>query len=118
VGGFPVQAVLPNVHTDCLLQWSASIAEEDGSNRTVVAVAGCDVIMKLTASGPALLFCPGLARRRIQRSIVGLKEHPDIRSFEILTAVSAAVTIFRNMKPCNLVNRQGYSGGTRHLLAC
>jgi len=41
-------------YTDCLLQWSASIAEEDGSNRTVVAVAGCDVIMKLTASGRAL----------------------------------------------------------------
>jgi hypothetical protein len=71
---------------------------QDGSNRAVV---GCDVIMKLTASGRAVLFGPGLSRRRIHRPIVRLKEHPEIRSFEILTAVSAAVTIFRNMKPCN-----------------
>jgi hypothetical protein len=39
----------------------------------------------------------------------------EIRSFEILTDVSAAVSTFRNMKSCNLVQRRRYSGGTRHL---
>jgi hypothetical protein len=41
---------------NCLLQWPVSIAEEDGSDRTVVAVPGFDVIMKFTGSGRAVSF--------------------------------------------------------------
>lgn len=100
---------------DCLLHWPVNIAEEDEIDRTVEAVAGFDVIMKLPVSGRAFLFCPVLPCRRIQRPAVRLKEQSEIRSFEIRTAFNAAVTTFRAMKPCNLVNSQSNSGGTTQL---
>jgi hypothetical protein len=52
---------------DCLLQWPVSIAGEDGNGRTEVVMPGFDVIMKLTASGRAVPFDPGLPRRRKQQ---------------------------------------------------
>lgn len=100
---------------DCLLHWSVNIAEEDDTDRTVDAVAGFDVIMKLPASGLAVLFGPVLSFRRIQRPTVRLKEQLEMRSFEILTAFNAAVTAFWDMKTCNLANTQSNSGGTIQL---
>lgn len=94
---------------DCLLQWSPSI--------TKMGLIGLWLWRHYEAYclWSSVLFCPGLPRRRIQRPIVRLKKHPEIRSFEILTAVSAAVSAFRNMEPWNLANRRRHSGGTKHL---
>ena len=90
---------------DCLLQWPASIAEDDGR------------LWRHYEAYCLWWCCSTLHWSAVQRPIGRLKEQPEIRSFEILTAVSAAVMTFRNMKLCDLVNRQRYSGRTRHFTA-
>jgi hypothetical protein len=75
------------------------------------------VVTSLWSLLPLVVYGPDPPCRRIQRPIFRLKEHPVIQTFEILTVVTAAVTVFRNMTPCNLVNRQRYSVGSRQLTA-